>query len=94
MHVSGFFLHYLSVFAATDLKHDVLLLHADSVVTNKFGLFVHRELTERSKLPYDVFHYSGDDVLFGESVYDPQIISLIRLSWAILTVSKSDLLNH
>jgi len=64
VHVSGFFY----IFAAPGLRYDVLLLHADSVVTNEFGRFVRRELTELSKLPYDVFHYSDDDMLFGESM--------------------------
>jgi len=56
-----------ALFDATGLKHDVLLLHANSDDADRLGRVIRRKLTERSIPPYDVFDYSGDDLLPGQS---------------------------
>jgi len=59
-------LHVCQWFSVTGLQHDVLLLHADTEAMNKLGASLHRRLTERSKPPYEVYHYNRE-VPFGQS---------------------------
>jgi len=62
-------------FAATGLRYDVLLLHADSDAANSFGDLVCRTLTDLSQPPYTVFHYTGDDMRYGQGIQ--QTIGLV-----------------
>jgi len=75
VHVSGV-LQCPSVFAATGLKYDVLLLHADSDLTNEYGSMLYRKLTELSRTAYSVFHYSGDDVTPGTGMIIQSFVML------------------
>ena len=63
------FLHCLSFFDVIGLRYDVLLLHADSDenATNTLGGILHKDLTESSEPPYNVFCYRRN-VQFGEGM--------------------------